>query len=144
MRKIRRGGNMIAKIQQLVDRQFGKLLKERGLLELNPPQTRILYTIWNRDEIPISELCKRTQLKKSTLTTMLDRLEQNGFVRRVDDEHDKRTTLIRITARARSIRKSYAKAARDMAEVFYNGFNDREIERFEGYLIRILTNLHEE
>lgn len=80
MKTQREGGFLIAKIHQLSGRIFAKIMKKSGIDEINPAQGRILFVLWNKDEIPISELSKKTMLSKSTLTSMLDRLEKAGYV----------------------------------------------------------------
>jgi len=72
----REGGLLLAKIHQITNRIFNKMLKDYGLDELNSSQGRILFVLWQQDNIPIRELSVKTQLSKSSLTTMLDRLEK--------------------------------------------------------------------
>lgn len=131
----------MARIHQLVDRQYSRLLKAAGNTELGPSQARILYSMWHSDGIPIAELCKRTSLSKSTLTTMLDKLEEADFIQRMDDVKDRRSTIIKITAKEKSVRRRYATVSKDMAEIFYRNFSETEIDRFERSLARILENL---
>jgi DNA-binding MarR family transcriptional regulator len=143
MKRLRQGGFLIARIHQIVERVFDQAMRERGLAELSPPQTRILYTMWHGDGIPIFELSRRTSLSKSTLTAMLDRLEAMGFVRRARSLKDRRAILIHTTAKEKAVRRRYAAASKDMAEIFYRDFAAHEIERFERYLTRILQNLED-
>ena len=82
MKDQREGGFLIAKIHQITNRIFKQMLKEYGIKELNPGQGRILFALWQNDNISIRELSLKTQLTKSTLTTMLDRLENAGFLNR--------------------------------------------------------------
>ena len=73
------GGFLIAKIHQLSGRIFSKLLKKHQI-EINPAQGRIMFVLWRNDNIPIQELAKKTSLSKTTLTSMLDRLEIMGYI----------------------------------------------------------------
>ena len=67
------GGILITRIKQLQGRIFEKLLAAHGISEFNGAQGRILFVLWEKDGIPISELAKKTGLAKTTLTSMLDR-----------------------------------------------------------------------
>jgi DNA-binding MarR family transcriptional regulator len=134
------GGFLLSKVHQLMGRVFNRLLREHGI-EFNSAQGRILFVLWERDGIPISELARATMLSKSTLTSMLDRLEEAGHLTRGPSPGDRRVTLITLTERNRQLRDRYDQVSREMTELFYGGFSPDEIANFEGDLRRILANL---
>jgi len=142
MKEVREAGFLISKIHQVSERIFFRLLKDRGL-EINPAQGRILFALWKEDEIPIRDLSKKTQLEKSTLTSMLDRLEQSGFVERVPSKDDRRKILIRRTDKDRSYQDHYVRVSGEMNDLFYRGFSKVEMDSFEASLKKILANLED-
>lgn len=137
----REGGFLITKIHQISGRIFSKILKKAGINEINPAQGRILFVLWKKDEIPISELAKKTLLSKSTLTSMIDRLERSGYIVRVRSKQDRRTILIKRTEKDKLLEKKYIQVSNEMTDLFYRGFTTEEINTLEDYLKRILTNL---
>lgn len=140
----REGGFLIAKVHQLAGRIFAKKLKAHGLKEINPAQGRILFVLWQKDGLPISELAKRTSLEKSTLTAMLDRLEKSGHLRRAPSPDDRRKTIIKSTAKNDALKAAYAKVSGEMTAEFYKGFSEKEMDGFERMLKHILSNLEGE
>jgi len=100
-----------------------------------------LFVLWNDDHIPIGELSGKTGLAKTTLTSMLDRLESSGHVKREYDSSDRRKVMIRLTETAAQMKSRYEKVSAQMNDIFYEGFDDREISAFEENLMRILNNL---
>ena len=90
------------------------------------------------------ELSRRTGLAKTTLTSMLDRMERNGHILREFDKKDRRQIRIRLTEKARSMEKRYAEVSQKMNRLFYEGFSHEEIVNFEDQLMRILNNLEKE
>ncbi len=141
MKQQTQGGFLLAKIHQLGGRIFGRLLRQSGVDQLNPAQGRIMFVLWKEDGIPIKELAKRTQLDKSTLTSMLDRLEQAGLVRRVPSTQDRRTILLQRTQKDKDLEALYVRVSNEMAKIWYKGFKDSQIRRFEQDLQQILDNL---
>ena len=135
------GGFLISQIKQIQGRVFEKLLIQAGIEEFNGAQGRILYVLWQEDHLPIVELSRRTGLAKTTLTSMLDRLENQGFLKREADKEDRRQLRIVLIEKTRSLSTRYDKVSDHMSELFYQGFSDREIEDFEEKLKRILLNL---
>ena len=134
------GGFLISKIHQISGRIFNGLLRERGI-EFNSAQGRILFVLWERDGIPIRELSEKTRLSKSTLTSMLDRLERKGHITREPSEEDRRIILVNLTEENRRQRRLYDQVSEEMTGLFYEGFTWDEITEFEGYLKLILDNL---
>jgi len=130
----------MTKIHYLSGRIFAEKLREHQI-EINPGQGRILYALWREDRIPINELAKRTLLSKSTLTSMLDRLEDAGLLSRVPTKTDRRKTLINLTDKVKALEDTYARVSEEMTELFYRDFRGEEIDQFEKYLGRILKNL---
>ena len=140
MTQQREGGFLISKIHYIGQRIFNQLLR-RDQLHVNPGQGRILYVLWQNDEIPINELAKRTALEKSTLTTMLDRLEIRGHLKRVSSREDRRVILIKLTEKNQALHEKFQKVSQEMTELFYKNFSTKEITTFESFLVRILKNL---
>ena len=142
MDELRRGGFLIAKIHQLAGRILTKIMKDHNVDEINPAQGRILFFLWEEDRISIQELGRRTSLEKSTLTSMLDRLEHAGYLRRVHCPEDRRKILIELTAKALEIKDTYKGIVEEAAQIFYVGFSPEEIDQCEAYLERMYTNLY--
>ncbi len=140
MKTLRQGGFLIAKIHQTGGRIFSRLLRKTNI-EINPAQGRILFVLWQNDGIPIQELARQTSLGKSTLTSMLDRLEETGLIVRVRSAEDRRQIRIFRTEKDKSFQKDYERISMQMTEIYYRGFDEREIDRLEKNLQKILGNL---
>lgn len=50
--------------------------------------------------MPMSELASRISLSRAAVTSLIDRLEAEGWVQRQPDEHDRRRTVLRLLPRA--------------------------------------------
>ena len=137
------GGFLISQIKQISGRIFEKLLVIDGVEAFNGAQGRILYVLWQGDCVPIVELYRKTGLAKTTLTSMLDRMESANLIVRVFDKSDRRQIRITLTEEARKLSGKYDKVSREMSEIYYAGFSDDEIIAFESNLRRILKNLNE-
>jgi MarR family transcriptional regulator, organic hydroperoxide resistance regulator len=139
----RQGGFLVSKVHQTSGRIFARKLREHGIDEINPAQGRILFVLWKKDGIPIGELAAGTGLDKSTLTSMLDRLEAAGQLVREPCPEDRRKTVIRLTDRNRAMFAAYESVSAEMIELYYRGIPEAEIDAFERTLERILGNLEE-
>ena len=138
-----RTGFLISQIKQVQARIFQRLLQDSGVEEFNGPQGHILYVLWQKDEVPIVELSQKTGLAKNTLTAMLGRMEDAGLIERRTAESDKRQSLIVLTKKARALQGKYDEVSQKMNEIFYKDFTQKEVEKIDGFLDRILLNLEQ-
>ena len=72
-----RGGNIISQIKRLSDRIFERILSQKNIDAFNGAQGRILYVLWQEEYISLRELADRTGLAATTLTSMIDRMEDS-------------------------------------------------------------------
>ncbi|WP_195947889.1 MarR family winged helix-turn-helix transcriptional regulator [Paraclostridium bifermentans] len=136
-----KGGFLINKVNFLSGRIFNKLMKEHKNLDINHAQGKILFVISRYKELSINDLCKELSLSKSTLTSMLDRLEDKGYILKRSSEKDKRITLISNTEKADESIDIFNDVITKMNAKFYDGFEEEDIKVFEKYLEKIYFNL---
>jgi len=140
MKSQSQGGFLMAKIRQVGGRIAERILREYNI-EITAAQGRIMFALWQQDGISINKLAKKTQLGKSTLTSMLDRLEKMGYIKRQRSGKDRRKILIRRTKKDRALEGKYVEVSQQMTRLYYKDFSKNEIDRFEKDLARILNNL---
>ena len=136
-----KGGFLISRIKQVGGRLFDRMLAEADIDAFTGAQGHILYVRWQGDGLTISQLSVQTSLANTTLTSMLDRMEQSGLIVRTPSPTDRRALLIRLTDKARALRADYDRISQRMNDLYYLGFTEDEVRQLESYLLRILNNL---
>ncbi len=69
-----------------------------GRVGLSYPKYEVLHCLRNsRDPLSLSKLADCQQCARSNITQLIDRLEAEGLVRRLDDPEDRRSVLAEIT-----------------------------------------------
>ncbi len=137
-----KGGFYITQIKQLQDRIFEKLLIENGI-EISSGQGRILFVLWKKDHLTVSEISRQTSLAKNTVSIVIDGMVQKGLLERTINPENRRQTIISLTEYAKSMRIKYEAVSEQMGVLFYQGFSEKELKEFEGYLVRIRDTLAE-
>ncbi len=135
-----KGGFYISQIKQLQDRIFERMLNENGI-EINGGQGRILFVLWKKDHLTISEISEQTSLAKNTVSVVVDGMVRKGIVERETNPSNRRQTIISLTDYAQSMREQYEAVSQQMNQLFYQGFSEREQKEFESFLARILKTL---
>lgn len=90
----------LRQIIRAIDLQSKKLVKKYGL---TLPQLILLKEIKNNPEQPISKISKQVSLSQATVTSILNRLEKQGFAVRERGKVDKRKVYTYITEKAENI-----------------------------------------
>lgn len=87
-------GFYVSRIKQINTRLLNKLLAQKNITAFNGEQGRILHVLWENDGISNQELSKRSGLAMSSLTTMLERMEEKNLLTRKGCPKDKRKCLL--------------------------------------------------
>lgn len=134
-------GFYVSRIKQINTRLLNKLLAQKNITAFNGEQGRILHVLWENDGISNQELSKRSGLAMSSLTTMLERMEEKNLLTRKGCPKDKRKCLLFLTEHANSLKKKYDEISDKMTKLSFEGISEDERLTFEKTLENILHNL---
>ena len=89
-----------------VSRLFAKFYEQQlKPFGLTYSQYLVLLALWEHDNQPLHEVGKQLDLSSNTLTPLLKRLEQSGWVKRQRSEADKRQLVVSLTQKGMSNKK---------------------------------------
>ena len=134
-------GFYIGRIKQINTRLLNKFLAQKNITAFNGEQGRILHVLWENDGISNQELSKRSGLAMSSLTTMLERMEEKNLLTRKGCPKDKRKCLLFLTEHANSLKKEYDEISDKMTKLSFEGISEDERLTFEKTLENVLHNL---
>jgi DNA-binding MarR family transcriptional regulator len=89
------------------------------------------------DGLPLGHLAERLCCVKSNVTQLVDRLEADGFVRRIPRQNDRRCVVARITERGRDRFLSAASAREEAEREVLERLDDGDRERLMHILARL-------
>jgi len=89
----------IRRITRAIDLQSKALVKKTGL---TAPQLVVMGALRKEGRLPPSAVAKEVALSQATITSILDRLEKAGLVRRERSETDKRVVYACLTSDGKS------------------------------------------
>ena len=133
-------GFYIGRIKQVNTRLLNKFLAQKNITAFNGEQGRILHVLWENDGISNRELSKKSGLAMSSLTTMLERMEEKNLLIRKFCPSDKRKSLIFLTDYAKSLKNEYDEISDKMTEISFEGISNEERLAFEATLEKVLYN----
>jgi DNA-binding MarR family transcriptional regulator len=93
----------------------------------------VLLLFSRRGRLPLGKIGVRLQVQAGSVTNAVDRLEQQGLVRRRDHPSDGRTTLAEITPEGRRLARR-ATARLNQRVFTTTAFSDRQLDQFVALL----------
>jgi DNA-binding MarR family transcriptional regulator len=103
-------------------------------LGLQNPEGHLLSFLRSYSPTPISELVRVFGFKKSTLTSLLDRLERRGLVRREPHPHDRRSVLVHVTEEGRRLADQVQRHVEDLEGRIRSEIDDEDLRGFQRVL----------
>jgi DNA-binding MarR family transcriptional regulator len=86
---------------QTVSKQFNRMYtKALKPFKLTYPQYLVLLVLWEHSDQRITDLGEKLALDTGTLTPMLKRMENSGFIHRNRFAEDERTVIISLSEKA--------------------------------------------
>ena len=120
-----------------------KLLNEEEGVLYRSEQGKILTVLWDSVDgrATSTDIAIKTGLANNTLTSMIEKLIQQGLVSCEHCTKDKRKKYIILTQLGWSQKEIGDRVSKKLADIFYEGFQNEEIKQFEKFQERILDNL---
>ncbi len=87
---------LLSQASQLISGEFHRVVTAKGF---TVSEWRVLASLAGGRTLSIGQLAGVATIKQPTVTRILDRMEATGEVRRLPHPHDRRVTLVRITAK---------------------------------------------
>ena len=116
-------------------------LKENKLDDLIPTHGNILTALYESDKkLTMKEISKKIGKDKSTVTSLVNKLINLGYVEKEKCSNDKRVTYIGLTQKARDIEDSYNFISSQVKETAYKNFTEEEKKEFLRLLKKLSTN----
>ncbi len=108
-------------------------------LDLTYPQFVVMMALWEEDGVTVSALAKTVRLSKPTMTPLLRRLEEKGFLERIVDSQDERQRCIRLTSKGAALSRAGAEAAQQALCV--TGLDLTEAQQLQQQCFRLVAHL---
>ena len=80
-------------------------------------------------------------IKPSSVTQIIKKLEKAGTVLREKSPKDSRVTVVKITDKGRESLKTHGSSGNTLKDVLFKDFSDSELEYLDQYLERMVNNI---
>jgi len=109
--------------------------------DLNRAQSGILFALHQEDSMSQKELAKRLNVTPPSITSMIKKMEQEGYITRKADEQDQRVMRLTLAQKGKDCIDYVIKTAEKLEEIVFEGMTAEEKMLFRRLLLQILENL---
>jgi DNA-binding MarR family transcriptional regulator len=111
-------------VAPLLERFQAEGMARKGLTQ---PRLRLLRTLDEGGPRVMSELSRALDVTPRAVTALVDGLEGDGLVRRCEHPHDRRATVIELTATGRRTSREMREGHERLSEEILGGIAEREL-----------------
>lgn len=127
-------GFLLAKAYQ---RACAIFKEEFDAYDLTPQQFGLLGFLWQEDGLSQAELSSRSQIDRTTMGGLIDRLEKEGLVRRQVHPSDRRAYQVCLTELGKAMNKELTPLAMSTLARFTAPLTDQEVETLRQLLNKL-------
>ena len=102
----------------------------RGL-GLMPVQFDVIATLANQPPMTYKQLGEKTLISKSSLTGVVDRMAQKGFIATLENPEDARSHLLRLTVKGQKIFEKVFPEHLEYLEAVFQKLSNKQIKEIE-------------
>ena len=135
---------LVSKVSLAVTSHLKKGFASVGINNIKPAYLGVLLSLWNEDGLKASELGKRAGLEPSTMTGLIDRMENDFLVVRKNDPNDRRAHRIYLTDKGIDAQTYATEVVSTTLEKTFKSIPKKDIETTKNVLRAILINCGKE
>lgn len=115
---------------RVVTRQINAKLRDTFGELLTSDQFLILRLIGGQEKCTSTYLAEAVAVGKSSITAIINRLDEAGMIQRTRDENDRRQVYLTMTERGKEVYMTSEKQMQEVISPYLFHFEDKEIEHF--------------
>lgn len=132
----------VFRASSLLRRIGGGLAQQVGLKRAQ--QWMILGTILREEEVTLKDLRLDTLVTKQTITGLVERLQNGGYLETFPDSEDRRITRARLTSKGKDTMRQIKPLCEESNRNSFSVLTDEELESLSSTLSKLVQHLNQE
>lgn len=116
--------SLIREINAGINQQMRNMFKDEAL---TPPQMMIIFMLAQEKRLRVSDISQKMSLANSTVSGILDRMEKQGYIKRIRSSTDKRVVLVQTTEQVKAIHQQHHQAITAFFADLVEDISDQEV-----------------
>ena len=128
----------ITNIRQRLFKFLEEKLAKENIQNIAPSYGDILFVLERKGTITMQDLAKHTIKDKSTISSVVNKLEAGGYVTKEKDSEDARYTKLSLTPKAKELKSVLMQISGEMNQKLFEGLSNAE----KAILFEIIGKIH--
>ena len=140
IRKPDNTAHLISKTRRLINEYLVHEMEEAGIHGFVPSHGDIICTLFKHPQITMTKLAKAIQRDRSTVTTLVKKLQQFGYVLLQENPKDTRSRLVSLTDKGRKLKDEFHPISVRLTQSIWQGISKEDRMQFRSILDKIIQN----
>jgi DNA-binding MarR family transcriptional regulator len=132
---------IITNIRQRLFKSLESELSKENIKDIAPSFGDILFVLDQKGTITMQEVAKHTIKDKSTISSVINKLEAGGYITKEKDSGDARYTNLTLTPKAKKLRPVLFDISNKMNTKLFEGLSDMEKQTLFELIGKVYKNL---
>ena len=138
--KIRNTLNLVASIRETANQFIINELENHGINGMVPSHGSILNALYSSKSMTMKEIAVKIKRKQPTVTVLIDKLVDLGYVLKIKDTDDTRITNITLTKKGEEFQTIFMEISHKLNKKMHRGLTEDESDMLQNLLERVLKN----
>ncbi len=133
--------SLISSIRNKANQFIISEMNKRNIKDLATSHGDILRLLFYNSPVSMKEIAGKIDRDKSTVTALVDKLVNIGYVTKEKDENDSRVILVSLTEKGKRLQFDFEDISNKLLVIVYKGIDEKEQEQLLSTLLKIKANL---
>ncbi|TGK07235.1 MarR family transcriptional regulator [Leptospira semungkisensis] len=132
--------HLLSRTRDRIQKHLSAEFQKQGIQDLVPAHGGVLFALGKDGPLTMSELAKWLDRTNSTITALLDKMEETGYIKRSKPYEDERVTSAELTEKGKGALDLVQKASRATLLRINKDLDQKERDEFFRILTKIYSN----
>lgn len=121
-------------------RYISQQLKKMGIEDIATPYGGIFMSLFSNSPLTMGEIARNIQRDKSTVTVLIRKLSDLGYVETSASPSDARATFVRLSKKGKALEPVFSEISKKLRKKIFQGFTEEEKEMLASLLEKARNN----
>ena len=136
--------HLVSRLRRCINQYLTDQMEEAGIEGFVPSHGDIISTLLKHTTLTMREMASAIQRDPSTVTTLVKKLERQGYVMLNENPQDTRSRLVTLTPKGKALKDEFTPISTRLAATLWANISDGEREQFRETLLKIIDNFQNE
>lgn len=131
----------VSTVREKANRYISQQMKKMGVKDIATPYGAIFASLFQGGRLTMGEIARSIRRDKSTVTVLIRKLTNLGYVETCASPNDARATFVRLSKKGKALEPVFWEISKKVRKKIYRDFTEEEKEMLATLLEKARDNL---